>query len=107
MDTFSTSKECGKYAGMRVVDDNSFPDIESIDLYRECAYSDIYEEIDSGDDVNSKAARKAELFLVKIMIDNVRYKRAVIPEIPEKMLANLTSATDQIGITTFEPGKDN
>jgi hypothetical protein len=91
---------------MRVVDTSSFPEIEAIDLYRETAFTMIYEVTDSFTDNQRKSARGVELFLVKIMIDNVRYKRAIVPEIPESMVATLTSATGQLAIDTFQPNQD-
>ena len=106
MDTFSTSRESGKYAGMKTIDANSFPDIEAIDIFRETAFADIFELIDTATDNNNKSARGVEMFLVKIMIDNVRYKRAIVPDIPPKMESKLISAFGQLAIDTFQPNKD-
>ena len=108
--SYTTSKKCGLFAGMLEVNEDSFPTVSMLDIYREDAFGDIYEiaEVDA-DGMSAQQLRiaaKIEKFLVKIMADNIRYKTNFVAVIPDQYREQLESSMGIIPIDVFSPGKD-
>ena len=103
--TFTDSDECGQYAGMPVVDENTRPSEDMIDLYREMAYAKIVAIIGVQSDSNN-VAKMVELELVKILINNAQNKANVPLQIPEQQYMLLVNEFSQWGVSTYVPNQD-
>lgn len=111
MATYSTSSECATYAGMPSIGTTTRPTEAMVDEWRTDAYALIVEVIGpSKADVNG-ICKAIERKLVKIMIDNIVYKKAEQGterdmEISESDKQRLITTFEQFGISTWDPDED-
>lgn len=109
--TYATSAQCALYAGMKALTADSRPNESMIDQFRESAWVDVYDIIgvmpsSLSVQADIDKAKGAEMFLVKIMIDNVILKRNVVAVIPKEMEDKLATHFESFGIDSYEPNQD-
>jgi len=107
--TYSTSEECAANAGLPLpLSDNDRPPRDSIDGWREDAYSMIGEWVGYGTPDQNGVLKRIEKALVKIEILNIingtSFIMALSPE-QEDTLRNFPGG-DGILISSFEPGQN-
>jgi hypothetical protein len=106
MATFSTTEQCAYFAGMKTYSTTTRPTTAMIDSFRDVGYAMVYSVINTGTDTSQHTARVAEMQLVKIMIDNVRYGTNIPVQFTPDMYAMLCNAFSAWGFGTFNPNQN-